>query len=174
MVGFILFLAVEKYLHWHHCGKGLECTLEKKTLGQMILFGDGVHNFLDGLIIGASFLISIPFGWITTLIIITHELPQEIGDFGILVYSGYKRSKALLYNFISQLTCVLGGLSVFLFRDVSALSNLLIPLAAGGFIYIAASDLIPELRHTHQASKSLAYLLFFLLGVSLIYLFSLV
>lgn len=140
--GFFIFLLLEKYLHWHHCHDG-EC--EKHPYTYLLLWGDGIHNFIDGLIIASSFLISIPFGIISSLLIIAHELPQEISDFGVLVYGGFKEREALFYNFLSQLTAVLGGLIGYFFLRSTDFSIYLLPFAAGGFIYIAIADLIPEI-----------------------------
>jgi zinc and cadmium transporter len=125
-----------------------------------------VHNFIDGLIIAASFLVSIPFGVITTLLIIGHEIPQELGDFGALVYGGFEKKKALLYNFASQLTAVAGGIVGFFIGGLGGFTNMLLPFAAGGFLYIAASDLIPELHKEAKLSKALVSFLFFLIGIS--------
>ena len=142
IVGFIIFLGLEKILHWHHCHDG-KC--ERHPYAFLLLWGDGLHNFIDGIIIAASFLISIPFGITTSILILLHEVPQEIGDFGVLVYGGLGKGRALWYNFLSQLTAVLGGIVGFLFLGTSELVIYLLPIAAGGFIYIAVADLIPEI-----------------------------
>ena len=166
MAGFIAFFLIEKFLHWHHCHDG-KCDIH--PVSYLILFGDGVHNFIDGLVIAASFIVSIPFGIVTTLLIIGHEIPQELGDFGVLVYGGFTKTNALLYNFISQLTCVLGGVVGFFaagFYDFT----FLLPFAAGGFIYIAASDLIPELHKEPSLKKSMFHFTFFLIGISFMFL----
>ena len=161
-VGFILFFLIERLLHWHHCHEG-KC--ETHPVGHLILIGDAVHNFIDGLIIAASFLVSVSFGLITTMLIIGHELPQELGDFGILVNSGFERKKALLYNLIAQATGILGGLIGFFVSTSMGLTGFLLPFAAGGFIYIAASDLIPELHKESDLKKSFGSFVFFLLGI---------
>jgi zinc and cadmium transporter len=163
MIGFIMFFLMERFLYWHHCHDG-KCDVH--PVSYLILFGDGVHNFIDGLVIAASFLVDIPFGIITTLLIIGHEIPQELGDFGVLVYSGFTKTRALFFNFISQLTAVLGGLIGFFFAGSLGFSFLL-PFAAGGFIYIAASDLIPELHKEASLKKSMFHFVFFLIGISL-------
>ena len=134
---------MEKFLHWHHCHKR-ECKIHPVSC--LILLGDGIHNFVDGLIIAAGFLISPEFGVITSLLIFLHEIPQELGDFAVLVYYGMERKKALLLNFLSQLTCVLGGIAGFMLGGFPEFGEYAVPFAAGGFIYIAASDLIPELH----------------------------
>lgn len=163
LFGFSLFFIIERFLHWHHCHEG-KCDVHSFTY--MILLGDGVHNFIDGLIIAASFLISVPFGVITTLLIIGHEIPQELGDFGVLVHGGFDKKKALLFNFGSQLTCVIGGIIGFFMSGLGGVTTLLLPFAAGGFFYIAASDLIPELHKETDIKKSVLYFFFFLIGIT--------
>lgn len=160
--GFIVFFLIERVLHWHHCHLGI---CEVHPMGHLILIGDGIHNFIDGLVIAASFLVSISFGVITTIIIIGHELPQELGDFGVLIQSGFSKKKALFYNFISQVTSVVGGLIGFFFSTSLGFSQFLLPFAAGGFIYIAASDLVPELHKESDLKKSFGAFVFFLLGI---------
>jgi len=160
--GFILFFLIEKFLHWHHCHEG-ECDVH--PVSYLILFGDAVHNFIDGLVIAASFLVDISFGVITTLLILGHEFPQELGDFAIMLHGGMEKRKALFYNFLAQLTAVAGGLlGYFLSLSVGSVSFLL-PFAAGGFIYIAASDLVPELHKEKSLPKSMLSFLFFLVGI---------
>ncbi|MFH1405480.1 MAG: ZIP family metal transporter [Patescibacteria group bacterium] len=181
ILGFLIFLLLEQFLNWHHhhhvhdhqedCKHGCE---PKKPMTLLILVGDGVHNLVDGLIIAASFIVNPAFGIITTITIALHEIPQEIGDFGVLVYGGYKKSKALLFNFISGLTAVIGGLIGFYFSGTSENAVLfLLPIAAGGFIYIAASDLVPELKHTKNGKAIAKNILIFILGIALILLMKL-
>jgi len=168
MIGFVLFFVTEKFLHWHHCEENGKCKLRKrKSFVELILIGDGLHNFIDGLIIAASFLVNMPFGIVTTLLIISHEVPQEIGDFGILVYGGLKRKTALFWNFISQLTCVLGGIAGYFVSEAYNVSIYLLPFAAGGFIYIAAADLIPELYKEKEMSFKTIFI--FLLGIFIMF-----
>jgi len=163
LVGFILFFIMERLLYWHHCHEG-KCDVH--PVGYLILLGDGLHNFIDGIIIAISFLVSIPFGIITTLLIIVHEIPQELGDFGVLVHSGYSKTKALVYNLFSQLACVIGGLiGFFLSTSIKGIIPLILPFAAGGFIYISASDLVPELHKEPKIKKSLSAFAFFILGI---------
>lgn len=161
--GFVLFFLIERFLHWHHCHDG-KCKVHQVTY--LILFGDGIHNFVDGLIIAVSFMVSIRFGIITTLLILGHEIPQELGDFGVLVYGGMHKTKALIYNFIAQLMAVLGGIVGFLLSGwVEGIIPYILPFAAGGFIYIAASDLVPELHKETHLQKSLIGFGFFLIGI---------
>ena len=160
--GFSIFFLMEKFLHWHHCHEGGDCEIHPYTV--LILFGDGIHNFIDGLVIGVSFLVNIGFGIITTLMIISHEIPQELGDFGVLLYGGMKKRKAILYNFISQATCIIGGLVAFFIEPDFV--PFVLPFAAGGFIYISASDLIPELHKEISIRKSMLSFTFFILGIT--------
>ncbi|MBI5066360.1 ZIP family metal transporter [Candidatus Woesearchaeota archaeon] len=164
--GIMFFFVVEKFIHWHHCH--LEPNKHHPhPFAYMNLLGDAVHNFIDGLIIGASYLVNTPTGIATTLAVVLHEVPQEIGDFGVLLHGGFSKSKALLMNFLTSLTAVLGTvLALFLNNHISNLSAFLVPFAAGGFIYIAGSDLIPELHKEEDMGKSFIQLITFLLGIA--------
>lgn len=136
----------------------------------MNLVGDDIHNWIDGMIIAASFLASIDSGVITTIAVIAHEVPQEIGDFGILVYGGFSRIKALLYNFISAVTAILGAIfTYYLTHYVEYLTSLLLPLAAGGFIYIATTDLFPELHRREKMGDSIFQLASLFIGILLMW-----
>jgi zinc and cadmium transporter len=165
ILGFIAFFILEKFLYWRHCHKG-KCEIHIFTY--LNLFGDGLHNFVDGLIMGTSFATNIKIGIVASSAIILHEIPQELGDFGVLVYGGMKKSKALLYNFLSAVTAVFGTVAGFYFAEAfSGFSIMLMPLAAGGFIYVAACDLIPELHRQPSLKKATFSMLFFLLGILL-------
>ncbi len=161
LLGGLLFFLVEKFLHWHHCHDG-HC---EHTYTYLILYGDAIHNFIDGLIIASSFIISIPFGIITSLLVMIHELPQELGDFGVLVHGGFTRKKALLYNFLAQLTSILGGVLGFFFLSLKDYSIYLLPIAAGGFLYIAIGDLIPEVFKEKNPIKIIVNLMLIILGL---------
>lgn len=164
ILGFALFFIIEKVLHWRHCHEG-KCEIH--TFAYMNLIGDFFHNFLDGLIIAGSFILSPALGITTTLAIAIHEIPQEIGDFGVLVYGGFSKKRALLLNFLIALTSVLGGIIGFFISSLSPVFLLIIPpIAAGGFIYIAASDLIPELK---TKPNSFLHFCIFILGVLIMY-----
>jgi len=168
LLGFSAFFFIEKVLHWRHCHLK-KCPIHSFT--QMNLIGDGIHNFIDGLIIAASFVANIHLGIVTTLAVALHEIPQEIGDFRVLVYGGYKKSRALFLNFICALTAVIGGVvGYFLSSYSESVLNFLLPFAAGGFIYIAASDLIPEMRKEQNITKSLISLGIFIIGIAIMYL----
>src|SRR3989338_3938961 len=143
IAGIIIFLAIEKFLHWHHHGEDKE-AFHIHPVGKLILFTDGFHNLIDGIIIGVSFLISLPIGIATTLAVILHEIPQEIGDFAVLIHSGYTTKRALFLNFLSALMAILGVILALIFGNMAeAFSLWILPIAAGGFIYIALADLIP-------------------------------
>jgi len=165
IAGILLFFVIEKFIHWHHHGEDKEEEYIH-PVGKMILFTDGVHNLIDGAIIGASFLVSIPIGIATTLAVILHEIPQEIGDFAVLIHAGYTKKRALWLNFISALASVLGLVIVFIFGNIIENSIIwFIPIAAGGFIYIAVADLIPELRKTKNIKHSIIQIGIIMLGV---------
>lgn len=163
--GIILFFVIEKLIHWRHC-HDVDCASHTKPFALMNLIGDAVHNFTDGLIIAASYFISVPLGVATTIAVILHEIPQEIGDFGVLVHGGLSRGRALFYNFITALTAFLGLFVFFLLSSyIEGVSMFLALFAAGGFIYIAGSDLIPELHKENNTKKSFIQFLFFILGI---------
>lgn len=172
LVSFIFFFLIEKLLQWRHCHKGEHC--QTHTFGYMNLIGDSIHNFIDGLIIAATFLTDIKLGIASTLAVALHEIPQEIGDFGVLLYAGYGKRKALIANFLVALTAIIGGISgYFLSLASTNLIPYLLPLAAGGFIYISASDLMPELRKETSLKKSLLSFGVFLAGIGLMLLMKL-
>lgn len=165
--GFSIFFVLEQFINWHHHHNCVDCE-RVAPFSYLILISDGVHNFIDGFIIAASFIIAPPVGIVTTIAVAIHEIPQEIGDFGVLVYSGMKRTKALFLNFLSAFTIVFGGIAGFLLSEKIGDSIVyLLPFAAGSFIYIASSDLIPEIKRKESSKKSLMYFLIFLLGIFL-------
>ena len=163
--GILIFFVLEKIIHWQHCH--LPITEEHiHFFAYMKIIGDALHNFIDGIIIAASYVISIPAGLATTLAVALHEIPQEIGDFGVLIYGGFSRSKALILNFISALTAVLGAvLALWATTVVEQIEMFLVPIAVGGFIYIAGSDLIPELHKETRLRRSIMQIIAFLLGI---------
>ena len=168
ILGYMLFFILEKYLHWRHC-HAPECKLHNFTYLNIV--GDIVHNFSDGLIIGAVFLIDIKTGIAATLAIIFHEIPHEIGNFMVLVYGGFSRRKALLYNFLSSLFAIAGTVTgYYLAGNISNFSRFILPAAAGGFIYIASCDLIPELHKETGGKKSALIMAAFSFGLILMYL----
>lgn len=163
--GILIFFIVEKFLHWHHHG---EDTNEPNIhpVGKLLLFTDGFHNLIDGIIIGVSFLTSIPIGIATTLAVVFHEIPQEIGDFAVLIHSGYEKKKALWLNFFSALTAVVGVFLALIFGSIAETFSLwVLPIAAGGFIYIAVADLIPELHKTEGLKQSILQITTAVIGI---------
>jgi len=163
-----LFFLVEKILHWRHCHEE-KCPVH--TFAYMNLLGDAVHNFIDGLVIAASFTVNIPLGIATTFAIILHEIPQEIGDFGVLIYGGMKKTKAVFLNFLTAVLAIGGGIfGYYLSIYVQNITLFLLPFAAGGFLYIAASDLIPEIRKEMDIKKSLINFGVIFLGLLAMYL----
>ncbi len=165
IIGILLFFIIEKFIHWHHHGEDTEES-HVHPVGKLVLFTDGFHNFIDGVIIGASFIVSIPVGIATTLAVILHEIPQEIGDFAVLIHAGYTKKRALWLNLISALASVLGLIVVFIFGNIiDDIALWFIPIAAGGFIYIAVADLIPELHKTKNIKHSFIQLSVIMIGV---------
>jgi zinc and cadmium transporter len=160
---FVGFFLIEKIFHWRHCHKE---NCEVHSLGYMNLVGDSIHNFIDGLVIASVFMVDLKLGVITTFAIALHEIPQEIGDFGVLIHAGFNRVKALVLNYVVATTVILGGI-VGYFASFYAESVIiyLLPIAAGGFIYIAASDLMPEIRKESNFKKSIISFSIFLLGI---------
>lgn len=172
LLGFATFLALEQFLHWHHSHRA--SFVEKEPMTYLILLGDGLHNFLGGLAIGSTFLIDPKVGVTAWIAAATHEIPQELGDFGVLVHGGWPRRKAILWNFASGLTFLLGALLAY----VASLQIDVTPLilfGAGNFIYIAASDLIPEIKSHRMLVNSVLHFGCFALGatalLALAYLF---
>lgn len=173
LLGIIVFFILEKYVRWHHC-HDVDCNMHKKHLASMNLLGDAVHNFIDGMLIAASYLIDVRLGIATTIAVIFHEIPQEIGDFAILIYSGYTTKKAILYNFLVATIAIIGAISVLSFgQQYLETTKYLIPFAAGGFLYIAAADLIPELHKERKVMKSLLQLILLITGILIMYLLAL-
>jgi zinc and cadmium transporter len=167
--GFVIFFILEKIFRWHHCHDG-NCET-KKHLGKLNLIGDGFHNIIDGLVLVSAFSVDIKFGLSILFAIALHEVLQEIGDFGVLLYAGYSKTKSLLYNFISASTILIGVvLGYFLIYNIENLNNFLLPFAAGSFIYIATSDIIPELHKEINIKKSFLSFIFFVLGLGIILL----
>jgi len=167
--GILFSFVIEKFIHWRHCHHPEHIDHKVHSFAYMNLFGDSIHNFIDGMIIGASYLVSIPVGIATTLAVVLHEIPQEIGDFGVLLHGGFKKRKAMLFNFFTALTAILGAIMSLLIGSFSGhLTTFLIPFAAGSFIYIAGSDLIPELHKETDTKKSLLQLVALIAGALII------
>jgi len=175
--GFLGFFFLERFIYWYHGhihGHEAPTEVDKRVTVKRFVYlnvlGDGVHNFLDGMVIAASFFLDFTLGLIATTAVIFHELPQEIGDFGVLVYGGLSRKRALLFNFLSALTAVAGALLVNFFSfNIPNLVGSLIAFAAGGFIYLAASELIPEMQQEKDFRKSVVQFVLFIFGLFLIW-----
>lgn len=142
-LGFLGFFVIEKIIHWRHCHK-VGC--EEHPFTWLTIIGDSIHNIIDGLVIASAFLVDPAIGAVTSLAIIAHEVPQEVGNFAVLVHGGFSKRRAILWTFISQATCILGGLLGYFLRG--SFESFLLPFAAGGFIYIATVDLLPEIKDT--------------------------
>jgi zinc and cadmium transporter len=169
IVGIISFFILEKFIHWHHHVEGH--AEGEKPVAYLALAGDSLHNFLDGAIIGVAYITSIPLGITTTLAVIAHEIPHELGDFAILLFGGFRRKKALWYNFLSALTAIAGTIVVLIFSGhISAFAPYLVAFAAGNFLYIAASDLIPELHEKKTAFVSVIQTVSITAGIFLMYI----
>ena len=176
LAGILVFYSVERFIHWHHHhhreakNEPEESHREVHAFTYLNLIGDGVHNFFDGAIIAASFLTNIPLGVATTVAIIAHEIPQEFGDFALLIYGGMTKGKALFYNFLSALTAFLGALGGYFFLEaVKSSKPYLLGFAAGGLLYIAATDLIPEMHKETGVWKSVIQFFCMLAGIVLIF-----
>ena len=173
LMGILAFFVLEKILFWHHhhhYGEHHHKQCKVHSYVYLNLIGDGFHNFIDGMVIASSYLISLPLGLSVTAAIAFHEIPQEIGDFGILLAGGLSKTQALVYNLISALTALVGGLLVYLFSFKAELAAPhILSFAAGGFLYIATADLIPELHKERNFKNSLKQIFFILLGIAVIW-----
>lgn len=167
LFGIVVFFLIEKAVHWRHCHEE-PCETHPHPFSYVILAGDSIHNFLDGMIIAASFVVDIRLGIATTIAVIFHEIPQEVGDFASLIYAGFSRLKAVIFNFLTALTAVLGAIVVLAIDiNVDSISKFLVPFAAGGFIYIAGTDLIPELHKHREFKVSFFQIVTFVFGIGL-------
>ncbi|MDD5449986.1 MAG: ZIP family metal transporter [Candidatus Omnitrophica bacterium] len=168
IAGIILFFILEKFLFWRHCHNGV-CEIH--PVRYLNLLGDGVHNFVDGTVIAAAFVADFKLGITVSIVSLAHEIPQEIGDFAILVHSGLSRAKALLYNLICATTCILGGIIAFFFASrINNLTGILIAFAGGNFLYMALVDLLPEFRKTERAATFALQFLLLCLGIFFMWL----
>jgi zinc and cadmium transporter len=176
LIGILTFFILEKFLRWRHAHEFENGTpLVIEPVGYLNLFADATHNLIDGMLIGAAYSVSIPVGLATAIAIILHEIPQELGDFGILIHAGFSKGRALLFNFASGLLAIVGAIVALLVDQyVVSFSKFMLPFTAGGFIYIAGSDLLPELQKERQPWKSALQLVALILGVGLMYLLTLI
>jgi zinc and cadmium transporter len=170
LAGMVMFFMLEKFLLWRHCHDS-ECQVHGPA-GPLILIGDAFHNFVDGVVIAAAFLVSIPVGIAASLAVIAHEIPQEVGDFGILLESGYGRARALVLNGLSSAATLPGAVAAYYWLgETRAAVPYILALSAASFIYIAAADLIPGLHRQATAAASLRQLVLLLAGIGTITLF---
>jgi zinc and cadmium transporter len=165
VVGFLVFFVLEQFLHWHHCHRAEHD--QHRPLGYLVLLADGLHNLIGGLAVGGAFMVDIRVGIVTWLVAAAHEVPQELGDFGVLVHSGWQRRSALAWNFASALTFLLGALLAYALADHIEVGYLL-PFAAGNFIYIAAADLLPEITAETRTRNKLETSAAFMIGLTIL------
>lgn len=172
LVGIVLFFLLERFIHWfHHHDEFHDHLKESKSTVPLIIIGDTVHNFIDGVVMAATFLVSIPLGIITALAVAAHEIPQEIGDFGLMLHKGMKRKKIILVNILSAAAAFIGAIITYLLGNIlEGYISIFLALTAGFFIYIAASDLIPEIHHEKRKKFAAIETLLLLLGILLTWL----
>jgi zinc and cadmium transporter len=165
IVGFLSFLALEQFLNWHHSHSS-EID-QREPLTYLILIADAIHNLIGGLSVGASFLVSVPLGISAWLAAAAHEVPQELGDFGVLVHGGWAKRRALMFNFVSALTFPLGGILAYVASSTFDVV-FLVPLAAGNYLYIGAADLIPEIKKSSELRTNVIHFAAFTTGIVLL------
>jgi len=171
LLGFILFYLIERSIHWYHHHQHEFDDKKTEPTIPLVVLGDTVHNFIDGVVIAATFLVNIPLGVVTTLAVAAHEIPQEMGDFGILIHKGLERKKIILVNIMSALAALFGALiTYFLGERIEGILPILLSLTAGFFIYIAASDLIPEIHHENRRGFAFAETALLIFGILSIWL----
>lgn len=168
LTGILAFFILEKVIHWRHCHL-LTTESHPHPVGMMNLIGGGLHNFIDGLVIAGSFLIDYKLGLATTIAVISHEIPRELGDFAILIYAGYSKFRALFYNFLSAAVSVAGAVfALAIGGRFSGFTDFIAPFTAGGFIYIATSDLFPELKKdNNKLHQAFFQLISIIIGIGL-------
>ncbi len=172
--GVVVFFVLEKIIHYHHCHSHQfskdKHNHEHSAMAPLNLVGDGLHNFLDGVVIASAYIINIPLGIATTIAVVVHEIPQEIADFGVLLYSGFSKKKALLFNFLSGAIAIIGaGVGLYFGGNSELFTKSILPFAAGGFLYIAGSNLIPELQKDARIKESVMHFIALLVGIGLMY-----
>ena len=176
LLGILTFFVLEKFLRWRHAHEfegESQRTIE--PVGYLNLFADATHNLIDGMLVGAAYSVSVSVGLATTIAIILHEIPQELGDFGVLINAGFSRARALVFNLLSGLLAIVGAIvSLLASHSVVSFSEFMLPFTAGGFIYIAGCDLLPKLQKERKPLKSGVQLAALVLGVGLMYLLTLI
>jgi zinc and cadmium transporter len=174
LAGLLLFFVIEKFIRWSQ-GTAVASGRILSPLVPLVLIVDSIHNMIDGMIIGASFIVSFPLGLTTTLAVVFHEIPHEVSDFAVLVHGGLTVRRALIFNFLSALTAILGGIiSLLIGETIAGYATVLLPVTAGGFIYIAGSDLVPELQQDARAGTSARQFLVIAAGVAVMALLLLI
>jgi len=168
LAGILVWFIIEKFIHWHHCHHVHEDNdTHIHPFAFLNLIGDFVHNIIDGMIVGASFVVSVPVGIATTVAVFLHEIPQEISDFGVLMHGGFSKGKALFMNFLSALGAIVGAIvALLLAGEVEHIALMFLPFAAGSFIYIATADLIPELHKEVRGRESIKHLIALIAGIA--------
>ncbi len=176
LIGILAFFLMEKLVLWRHCHEH-SCEAHspelhrEKAAGTLILMGDGIHNFVDGILIAAAFMTDIHLGVITSLAVAAHEIPQEVGDFAVLLHSGYSRKRAFLFNILASMTTVIGALlAYFSLHDSLHVVPYVLTIAAASFIYIAVADLIPGLHRRVEVSETLRQMALILAGIGVIFM----
>ncbi len=173
VIGIILFLLFEQVLHWHHQHREncSDCDNKKSVVGYSVLLGDSLHNFLDGILIASAFLVDMSLGVAVAVVVLIHEVPQELGDFAVLIHSGFSKRKALLWNLFSSLFAVLGGvLGYFYLQNVEGVLGYIIAIGAGGFLYIALVDLLAEFKHNKSVLMRTTQIVALLLGLIVLFI----
>jgi len=172
LIGITIFFLIERFIHWfHHHEDFHDNKEEKKSTVPLIIIGDTVHNFIDGVVIAATFMVSIPLGIATTFAVAAHEIPQEIGDFGLMLHKGLKKKKIILINILSAAAAFAGAILTYLLGDVlEKYIAIFLSLTAGFFIYIASSDLIPEIHHEKRKGFALVETTLLILGMAIIWI----
>ncbi|HLC96278.1 MAG TPA: ZIP family metal transporter [Candidatus Nanoarchaeia archaeon] len=171
LLGFLIFFLLEKFVHWHHHSKQEKDDVHGHAyhLAAVNLIGDGIHNFLDGMVIAGSYAVNIVLGLAATISVIFHELPQELADMGVLLYSGLSRSKSLIFNFISAITAIIGALvGIVLASSVEGFVDFVVPFSAGAFLYISASNVLPQLHRHYDLKESLVHIAAIVFGILII------
>lgn len=176
LISIVFFFLLERVFHWHHCHcetHGKPEGRSKKNMAVINLVGDGIHNFVDGALIASSFLLDVNAGMLVTLAVILHEIPQEISDFGVLLYAGLSKAKAILYNLLTASIAIIGAIVFYYFGNtLENIIPLVIAFAAGNFIYLSTADLIPELHHGENKKNIVSHSAWLVVGVILMYLAS--
>jgi zinc and cadmium transporter len=170
LLGILLFFLLERFIHWFHHHHHQHKDEQVSPIVPLVIFGDGVHNLIDGIVIAATFMVDINLGIITSFAIVAHELPQEIGDFGILLHEGLSRKKAFMYNLLSQLTAVIGGIATyFIGSSIEGVIPYIIAITCGFFIYIALTDLIPDIHSENRKGFALIESMLLFIGIFVIW-----